>query len=418
MTVQVTGVELPMTRSSLTTVVAVLFVLAALFNLGAGVAQYGKAELLQGTTNAVSGLGEHLANINKGNPFAPNNDQLRSQSRDLRSSGTVESSKLYLIAFFILGTAVVQVAAVIGVFGRKSWALKLLLAGAICGILVELQDLAEDGFSMGQLIFILIYALAIYIVAFSSRAEKSANLSAINTSPVLTASTSSASAAAIRTETATVATIDGTSGRPDKTTATPSPTLEIAASNAASRPQKPFAMQAAIGAAVIVAVGGGWYFISKNEETSRQLAEARAQQRIAEEDARKTREAMAQQGRKGVPPSANLSAQRSPTSPSRYSKLTGKWHDGGPGCASLTKTADPATFVFRAWYCEADDSIAKPIQVKFDSSLNSLTEVETKLTISEFSDNVIQVSIPKNALTKYGDGLYLSESVTRFVRAK
>jgi hypothetical protein len=148
-----------MKKGALTVIAAVLLLLFGLFHIGAGIGQFGKGELLKGSTSAMSSFGESLANSTPGNPFAGG---LRSDSRNLRAAGESESSKLYLIAFFILATAVLQIVASIGMFGRKSWAFRVVVAAAICGILVEFQDITEDGLGAGQLIFLFVYALVLY----------------------------------------------------------------------------------------------------------------------------------------------------------------------------------------------------------------------------------------------------------------
>lgn len=154
-----------MKKSGLTVVVGVLLILAALFNLGAGVVQYGKASLMQGTTEAVASFGEGVASMSQGNPFAA---RLRSDSSSFRQEGTAASTKVYMFAFFLFATAVLQVAASVGLFGGKHWAFNIVVGAGICGFFVEILQIAGGGFNGGHLLFLGAYALVLY-TAFMSR---------------------------------------------------------------------------------------------------------------------------------------------------------------------------------------------------------------------------------------------------------
>jgi hypothetical protein len=143
-----------MKKSALTVTVGVLLILYALINFGAGFGQFSKAKMVGGTASFASSMGK-LAGDKAG-------------AEKVRQQGASTSSVLYLIAIFILATAILEVVASIGLFAGKNWAFAIVVAAAICGILVEIQDTAEDGFGIGKAIFFGINALAL-IAAFSSR---------------------------------------------------------------------------------------------------------------------------------------------------------------------------------------------------------------------------------------------------------
>lgn len=86
-------------------------------------------------------------------------------AQKVRQEGTSVSSVLYFIALFILATAILEIVASIGLFAGKNWAFAIVLVAAICGIFVEIQDAAEDGFGIGKAIFFGINALS-FITAF------------------------------------------------------------------------------------------------------------------------------------------------------------------------------------------------------------------------------------------------------------
>lgn len=150
-------------------VVAVLMLLAGLYNLGAGIAQFGKAKVVSGTTSALATVGESLAAANKDNPLAQTSRlSLLSDSKNVRQSGAQSSTLMYLIAVGIVLAAVLQMVGGFGVFAKSDWAPKVLMVAGIAGVLVEIQDVFEDGLGAGQIVFLAISAGAIYL-AFRSR---------------------------------------------------------------------------------------------------------------------------------------------------------------------------------------------------------------------------------------------------------
>ena len=143
-----------MKKNALTTFVGVLLVIYSLINFGAAIGQFGKAKAVSGTTSMAADIG-HFAGDHAGA------DKLK---REMAAS----NSFLYLVAILILITAVLDMVSAIGLFSGQNWASSLLIATAVCGIVVEIQDVAEDGFGIGKLIFFSINALAL-ITAFSAK---------------------------------------------------------------------------------------------------------------------------------------------------------------------------------------------------------------------------------------------------------
>lgn len=143
-----------MKKNALTVIVGVLLILYGLINFGAGFGQFTKAKMVSSTASVASSLGEMAGD--------------KAGAARVRHEGATTSAVLYLIAFFILATAVLDIVASIGLFGGKNWAFAMLVLAAICGIIVEIQDTAEDGFGIGKAIFFGINALAL-ITAFSAR---------------------------------------------------------------------------------------------------------------------------------------------------------------------------------------------------------------------------------------------------------
>lgn len=146
-----------MKKNALTVTVGVLLILYALTNFGAGVGQFSKAKMVSGTASMAASFGR----------MAGDTAGAAKVEREGVSAGAV----MYLIAIFILVTAVLDVVASIGLFGGKEWVFSIVVIAAICGIFVEIQDTAEDGFGVGKLIFFAINALAL-IAAFSARQPK------------------------------------------------------------------------------------------------------------------------------------------------------------------------------------------------------------------------------------------------------
>ena len=144
-----------MNKNALTTVAAVLLVLYSLINFGAGIGQFGKAKTVSGTTSLAVSLGNMAGD--------------KAGADELNRKGVKASSMLYLIALFILVTAALDMTGAIGLFSGQNWAPSLVMAAAVCGILVEIQDTAEDGFGVGKLIFFAINMLAFMAAASAKK---------------------------------------------------------------------------------------------------------------------------------------------------------------------------------------------------------------------------------------------------------
>jgi len=145
-----------MQKNVLTTIAAVLLVIYALINFGAGYGQFSKAKLVSGSSSLVANLGEMAGD--------------RSNALELRRQGKRTSGLLYLIAVFILATAVLELVGAIGFFSGQGWAVVLVMIAAVCGVLVEVQDIAEDGFGVGKMIFLAINIIA-FMAAVSARRQ-------------------------------------------------------------------------------------------------------------------------------------------------------------------------------------------------------------------------------------------------------
>ncbi|MFZ7111969.1 MAG: hypothetical protein ACOWYE_09830 [Desulfatiglandales bacterium] len=146
-----------MKKSALTVTVGVLLILYGLVNFGAGMGQFSKAKMVSGTSSMAANLGEKAGDS--------------AGAAKVRHEGASASSVLYLIALFILVTAVLDIVASIGLFSGNRWVFGMLILAAICGIIVEIQDTAEDGFGVGKFIFFAINLLAL-ITAFAARDER------------------------------------------------------------------------------------------------------------------------------------------------------------------------------------------------------------------------------------------------------
>lgn len=143
-----------MNKNALTTIAAVLLIIYSLINFGAGIGQFGKAKTVSGTTSLAVSLGNMAGD--------------KAGADQLNRKGTKASAMLYLIALFILVTAALEMTGAIGLFSGRNWAPSLVIAAAICGVLVEIQDCAEDGFGVGKLIFFAINLIA-FFAATSAR---------------------------------------------------------------------------------------------------------------------------------------------------------------------------------------------------------------------------------------------------------
>jgi uncharacterized membrane protein (DUF2068 family) len=138
-----------MKKNAWTTIAAILLILYALTNFGAGIGQFSKAKAVSGSASFAASMGKMAG------------DNVR--ARQIQRQGTSESAVLYVIAIFILATAVLELVGAVGLFSEQSWAVALVTVAAICGVLVEIQDIAEDGFGVGKLIFLAINALALFV---------------------------------------------------------------------------------------------------------------------------------------------------------------------------------------------------------------------------------------------------------------
>jgi len=139
-----------MRKNAWTTIAAVLLILYSLANFGAGFSQFGKAKAVGQSASFAASIGE----------FAGDS----AGARKVRQQGSDASTMLYLIALFILAVAVLDLVGAVGILSGQSWAVLLVTLTAICGFLVEIQDIAEDGFGAGKLIFLAINAIALIAV--------------------------------------------------------------------------------------------------------------------------------------------------------------------------------------------------------------------------------------------------------------
>lgn len=142
-----------MTKTAFTTVAAILLILYSLTNFGAGLGQFTKAKAVSGSASFAASMGS-LAGDTAG-------------AQKLKREGASASAILYAIALFILLTAVLDLVGAVGIFSGQPWAAPLVTTAAIFGLLVEFQDIAEDGFGVGKMIFLIINLIAIIAVQTS-----------------------------------------------------------------------------------------------------------------------------------------------------------------------------------------------------------------------------------------------------------
>ncbi len=145
-----------MNKNAFTTIVGILLILYALTNFGASMGQFAKGKTVSSTASMAVSVGNTTGN--------------QADASRIQKQGAQASTILYAIALLILFTAIMDIAAAIGLFSGKNWAFAVVVTAAICGILVEIQDTAEDGFGIGKFIFFAINALAL-IVAFSAKKD-------------------------------------------------------------------------------------------------------------------------------------------------------------------------------------------------------------------------------------------------------
>jgi hypothetical protein len=119
---------------------------------------------------------------------------------------------------------------------------------------------------------------------------------------------------------------------------------------------------------------------------------------------------VAAQRRAGVTePSCTTSATPGPD-------LIGRWHDGGPGCASIRKEDSSRHFVLRAWYCEASESKAKPVVVEHDATVNAYVHELTGLSLKMLPSGQLEILAKGNIRDRLGEGTFLADEVSVFER--
>lgn len=161
-----------MKTGPLSIVTGVLLVLCALFNFGAGIGQYTKAELVAGSSSSLASFSDSLGDVVSSKGMQGLGAKNKADAREMRSMGRDASTTMFVIAVFILVSALVQIVAGIGVFTSKDWALKISVAAVVCGVIVEIQDVTEDGFGFGQILFFAIYAFILYALFAGQQTQR------------------------------------------------------------------------------------------------------------------------------------------------------------------------------------------------------------------------------------------------------
>ncbi len=156
-----------MKKNSITITLAILLILYGLTNFAAASGQFFKGDLMSGLTGAAVSTGNWAASSPAN---TTNSQQLRNDTDRIGQMGQEKSFTLYAISLFILAVAIVDIAAAVGIFGGMHWARLALLVAGIGGILVEIQDVAEDGMSIAKIVFFAINGLAL-ITVFTARDE-------------------------------------------------------------------------------------------------------------------------------------------------------------------------------------------------------------------------------------------------------
>ena len=337
-----------MNKGILSTVAAVLLILTALFNIGAGIAQYGMAELLQGATNLVSELGEGVADLNKKNSFDSRNSDLKASSNELRQAGTFMSLKLYVIAFLILTTAVIQIVASVGIFKLAPWAFKLTLSATALGILVEVQDIVEDGFGAGQGLFILAYGFILYVVLSSRQVHQSisklpTDQTEVNHDP------ESINTTILQQDSIANSSGKSTPLRSDNTLTDLDSTRSIYENSRPSLHNKSTVIyMVAVGLLLLLGTSA-YYIFLQNEEKNRQIAEARTQQRIAEENNKRTAATLRAMTQASRSPVQKASKESSKTT-LEFNDFVGSWRNDN-FCMTISNGLTKDDFQVRVWHC-------------------------------------------------------------------
>lgn len=152
-------------KNGLSITVGILLILAGLFNIGSSVAQFSKGELLQSSTSALASFGESSSKWKSTSEVLGEGFAKKSQNdaQKLRSEGQSSGLVIKLIGVFIFAVAIVSIASSIGIFSSANWTSTALMICGIGGILVEIQDVVEDGFSIQHAVFIGVYALALFV---------------------------------------------------------------------------------------------------------------------------------------------------------------------------------------------------------------------------------------------------------------
>ena len=151
-----------MTKNAFTTIAAILLILYSLANFGAGFGHFAKGKMISGTANIASSMGTWAGDTHN--------------AQQIKKEGMSAATVFYLIALFIFITAVLNLAAAVGLFSGQPWAVTLVTVSCIFGVLVEIQDIALGGFGIGKFVFLGINIFA-FLVAQS--AKKSAEAPAI-----------------------------------------------------------------------------------------------------------------------------------------------------------------------------------------------------------------------------------------------
>ncbi len=167
-----------MTRNGLAITAAVLLVLYSFLNFASGYGQYLKGDLVTGITSAAESTGRSVANMHDRTVGASSRDRnvrqqgdrLRADGAAIKESGKKEATVLYAIAIFILAVAVTELVAAVGVFTARRWAINALILAGIGGIIVEVQDVMEDGMDAWKVALFAVNGIVL-MAAFAARKQ-------------------------------------------------------------------------------------------------------------------------------------------------------------------------------------------------------------------------------------------------------
>lgn len=140
-------------KSGLVITVGVLLCFYCVANLFGGIGTYTKAGMIRGTLS----FGDSVDKMTNHTPGK--NEQARKSS--------LQNSQMFFygLALVIFILAILSLVTAIGLFGAKEWAPNALLGVIILGALVEVQDLAEDGFGLMSAIWIGVLVLSAVALA-------------------------------------------------------------------------------------------------------------------------------------------------------------------------------------------------------------------------------------------------------------